>query len=193
MAPNIWKPRVMRGFLQDWTSVAKALWGVLIASVTQKTAVLGCYVLLVGIPGALALRAVPQSVSVSPGTPIRLEAIILREFPGSHLLTVEPAVYHKVPADTITLRTPQGSVWRAEVGLNQVTLGLSRIFRPTQAAPISIGAAEIRARSNVGGGQIVSYRTQGHDWIFTIAVQTQQSFLVTVNRQSGRVLSVKDS
>ncbi len=195
MSHSVRKPRMMRGFPQGEKVLANIQSRILPATPNRRWVVLGSYalLLLVLLPGAIALQAIPRPIAVSSTSLIRLEAIILREFPGSHLLIVEPMVYDKVPAYTITLRTPRGSVWRTEIGLNRVQLGLSRLVRPSTLSPTSFSTAKIRALSSVGGGHIVSYRTQGQYWIFTIMVETEQSFLVTINRHTGQIRSVKDS
>lgn len=188
------KPRPERGFhqgrqdssipaLRPHVLAARKRWGLLLA--------LGVTVML---PGIFATATLPNPVALSPMDPITLQAEILHAFPGSQVLVVEPTMQHKVSGYRVTLRTTRGAVWIAFIGLNGTPFTMARTYQPSQVpSQISLDVAKSRALSSVGGGHVVSFGTQGNAMVFNIMVQTGAVFIVTINRESGQVVSVKDA
>lgn len=188
------KPRLARGFHQDRMDSSKAVLWPQVLTLRKRWALLLALGVTVMLPGLFATGSLPRPVALSPMDPITLQAEILHAFPQSQVLVVEPTIQHKISGYTVTLRTARGAVWVAFIGLNGTPYSMTRTYQPNQVpSPISVGIAKSRALSSVGGGHVVSFGTHGHDVIFNVLVQTGTIYIVTINRQSGQVVSVKDS
>ncbi len=188
------KPRLERGFHQDrMDSSQEDLWSKVLILSKRWALLLGLGVMVM-LPSLFVTRSLPRPVALSPMDPITLEVGILHAFPQSQVLIVEPTIQHKISGYTVTLRTAMGAVWVAFIGLNGTRYSITRTYQPNQvSSQISVSTAKSRALSGVGGGHVVSFGTHGHDVMFNVLVQTGTIFIVTINRKSGQVVSVKDS